>query len=274
MTHPVVIGACTLYLGDCLEILPTLGKLDAVVTDPPYVFGLGSLSAGKATGFGDIMNQSVFVREIITKSRAAMKSDSCIWMFFNWRGLPVLMKGASDAGAAIDSLLVWDKQWIGPGGSVGLRPSYELCALLPFGDFALPNRGLPDIWRHQWSSIKPNGHPAEKPESLLCQLVKETPGEVICDPFMGSGTTGVACIKLGRRFVGVEIESRYFDIACKRIEDTYRQGDMFRPAQAKPQQQELTWSGLTPEKAGRNSRESCDLAVAELRAEHVAKGGK
>lgn len=223
-----VIGDATLYLGDCLEILPTLPKVDAVITDPPYVFGLGSLSAGKSTGFGDIMNQSVFMEKLVNVCRSAMIADGAMWVFMNWRGLPVLMKGVSAAQASIDSLLVWDKQWIGPGGNVGLRPSYELCALIAFGDFALPNRGLPDIWRHQWSSQKPNGHPAEKPESLLIELVKETPGKIIADPFMGSGTTGVACANLGRKFIGVEIESKYFDIACERITNAYRQERLFQ----------------------------------------------
>jgi site-specific DNA-methyltransferase (adenine-specific) len=221
-----VIGNATLYLGDCLEILPTLEKVDAVITDPPYVFGLGSLSAGKTTGFGDVMNQFVFMREIVQQARAACKKDAALWMFMNWRGLPVLMRGVADAGEKIESLLIWDKCWIGPGGNVGLRPSYEVCAFIPFGDFAIPNRGLPDIWRHPWSSQKPNGHPAEKPESLLIELVKETPGDII-DPFMGSGTTGAACINQGRKFTGIEIEPNYFQIACERIENAQRQQRMF-----------------------------------------------
>jgi site-specific DNA-methyltransferase (adenine-specific) len=219
-----VIGPCTLYLGDCLDILPTLGGVDAIITDPPYVFGLGSTSQGKATGFGDIMNQSVFITEILKKCRSALLDDSCIRMFFNWRGIPILSKGVIDFGANIESLLIWDKEWIGPGGQVGLRPTYEVCALIPFGNFALPNRGLPDIWRSRWSSTKPNGHPAEKPENLINRLIKETPGKVICDPFMGSGTSGVAAVNQGRRFIGIEIEPRWFDLSCERINRAVSQG--------------------------------------------------
>ena len=230
------IGDATLYLGDCLEIMPTLGKVDAVIADPPYVFALGSTSGGKATGFGDIMNQSLFFAEIVRKFRDVLLPDSCAWIFINWRGLPVLTKGVYDAGASINSLLIWDKEWIGSGGSVGLRPSYEMVALIPFNKFALPNRGLPDIWRHQWSSTKPNGHPAEKPESLLLELAKETPGKIILDPFMGSGTTGVACRNLGKRFIGIEIELKWFDVACKRIDQAQRQGQLFTPKQPKVEQ--------------------------------------
>ena len=149
------------------------------------------------------------------------------------------MKGVADAGASIESLLVWDKEWIGPGGPIGLRPSYELVALIPFKKFALPNRGLPDIWRHQWSSTKPNGHPAEKPESLLRELVRETPGRSVLDPFMGSGTTGVACRNLGRKFVGIEIEPKWFDIACKRIDQAQRQRQLFQPEKPKVNQDNL-----------------------------------
>ena len=163
------------------------------------------------------MNQAVFFAHVFRTFRACMVKDGAIWCFINWRGLPVLMKGATDAGCVIDSLLVWDKCWIGPGGSRGLRPSYELCALIPFGNFALPNRGLADIWRHQWSSTKPSGHPAEKPISLLFELVKQSPGPTILDPFMGSGTTLVAAKQLGRKAIGIEIEEKYCEIAAKRL---------------------------------------------------------
>jgi DNA modification methylase len=86
------------------------------------------------------------------------------------------------------------------------------------------------------------------------------PCGTILDPFMGSGTTGVACVKLGRKFIGIEIEPRYFDIACRRIEDAYRQGDMFRePVREKPQQQAMDYDGAD------DARRSTELAWAEMR---------
>ncbi len=217
-----------LHLGDCLEIMQTLEdeSVDAVITDPPYMFGAASTSGGsgnaKISKFGDLLNQSYFYREIINVCERVVVPDGCIWMFSNWRGFPVMMKAVVEADQSIASVLVWDKCWIGPGGMVGLRPSYELVILIPFGTFALPNRGLPDIWRHKWASKKPH-HPAEKPLSLLKQMVSETPGDTILDPFMGSGTTGVACVQTGRNFIGIEIEPKYYEIAEKRIAEAQLQ---------------------------------------------------
>lgn len=224
----VEIGNCTLYLGDCIEVMQDIPEksINSVITDPPYVFGLASVSGGgnpKISKWGDLLNHSYFYREVFGQCQRLISPDGCFWTFINWRGLPVIMKAAVEADLSIASLLVWDKCWIGPGGWVGLRPSYELVTLIPFGKFAIPNRGLPDIWRHKWSSRKPHGHPSEKPESLLIELVKETPAETFLDPFMGSGTTGAACAQAGRRFIGVEIEPKYFEIAVKRIKDAYEQ---------------------------------------------------
>ena len=84
-------------------------------------------------------------------------------------------------------------------------------------------------------------HPCPKPESFMRWMVGKAslPDETVLDPFMGSGTTGVACMNLGRRFIGIEIEPKYFDIACERIERAYAQGKLFQPEPAKPEQQEI-----------------------------------
>ena len=237
-----VIGDCTLYLGDCLEIMPELGKVDAVVMDPPYNFSTAS-SGNKLQFWADAVNASYWFSEVLRQCAARLNGRGFIWQFLNWKTFIPVQKACWEAGMKFESLLVWDKQWIGPGGSVGLRPSYEMIALMACGDIALPNRGLPDIWRHQWSSARPNGHPAEKPDGLLCQIVKETPADTILDPFMGSGTTGVACAKLGRRFIGIELDESYFDIACRRVEEAYRQPDMFVERPPKAHQESLSFDG-------------------------------
>ena len=153
--------------GDCLEVMRGIpdGVVDLVVTDPPYMFGALSYSGPankKISGWGDLLNQSYFYREILNEVSRLLKRDAAIWMFSNWRGMPVMFKGVAESRNYIESMLVWDKQWIGPGGPVGLRPSYELVLLIPRGKWVLPNRGLPDIWRHKWAAFMPN-HPAEKP---------------------------------------------------------------------------------------------------------------
>jgi DNA modification methylase len=134
-------------------------------------------------------------------------------------------KASCDARWPIESLLVWDKKWIGPGGHKGLRPSYELVALFAGDSFAIPNRGVPDIQAFKWSSIKPNGHPAEKPVALMDFLIRNSTdaGDLVFDPFTGSGTTGEAAILAGRRFVGFEHDEKWFDVACRRLEAALKQ---------------------------------------------------
>ena len=206
----------TIYHGDCLEVLPSLAGVDLVLTDPPYNLSLAS--AGKMTGWGDLMNGAFFYAHLLKEfERLTANRQGAAWVFNSWRGLPVLMKAAFEADWPIVSLLVWDKEWIGPGGQRGLRPSYELVALFCQSTFAITNRGLPDIWRCPFSSHKPNGHPAEKPVALVSRTVQESGGDSVLDPFMGSGTTLVAAQALGKQCVGIEIEPRYCEIAVTRL---------------------------------------------------------
>lgn len=232
-----IIGDCRLLLGDALEILPTLGPVDAVVTDPPYNFSTAS-SGGKHNLWGDAVNSAFWFSAVFRSYVKAIGPgrDGLVWQFLNWKTFIPLQKAVWDAGLKFDSLLVWDKEWIGPGGSVGLRPSYELVALIAVGDARLPNRGLPDIWRCQWASQRPTGHPAEKPIALMDRIINETPGETVVDPFMGSGTTAAACALRRRKFVGVEIDDGFFDIACRRVEEAYRQPSLFKEPAPKPVQ--------------------------------------
>jgi site-specific DNA-methyltransferase (adenine-specific) len=233
------IGGQRLILGDCLEVMPMLGRFDAVVTDPPYNFSTAS-AGHKHNLWADAVNSAFWFSEMLTQCKTRLQGRGCIWQFLNWKTFIPAQKACWSAGMKFDSLLVWDKEWIGPGGSVGLRPSYELVALMGVGDFALPNRGLPDIWRHKWSSQRESGHPAEKPISLLAEIIRETPGELILDPFMGSGTTLVACQRMGRMGTGIELDPEYFAIACKRVDEATRQADLFvAPPPAPPTQEAL-----------------------------------
>jgi len=211
----------TIYHGDALEIMPTLrgDTLDLVVTDPPYI--IGAVSAGnmgtKAGGWGDMMNSSRWFRDWYVMARRLLKQDGALWSFCNWRSLPVVMKAAFDAGWALSSVLVWHKDWIGPGGPIGLRPAYELVALLAQPGFAIPDRGTPDVWTHQWSSFKPSGHPAEKPVELLARMISVSGGaELILDPFMGSGSTLVAAKGAGTSAIGIEADEKWCEIAAQR----------------------------------------------------------
>jgi DNA modification methylase len=215
-----IIRNCTLYLGDCLQILPTLGTVDAVVTDPPFNMST-SQNGTKHEFFADMINSSYWFAEVLKNMSSLLPEHGTIWQFMNWKTLPAIMKAASNIDHKIQSVLVWNKKLCGPEMR-GLRPTYELVSLLFTGAAKLKNRSLSDIWTEPWKSSKPY-HPAEKPVALIERIITETTGDTILDPFMGSGTTGVACVRLDRRFIGIEINEKYFEIACNRIKDAYNQ---------------------------------------------------
>lgn len=217
----------TLHHGDCLDVLPMLkpASVDVVVTDPPYGINTKSDGSGKLNPWADMTNAALWYREWIGAARRVLKPTGCLWSFLNWRSLVTFQKAACDLGWPIESLLVWHKDWIGPGGQKGLRPSYELVALWAMPDFSISDRGIPDIKTAPWSSMKPNGHPAEKPEPLVRWLIdiSSRPGATVLDPFMGSGTAGEACVNSDRRFIGVEVDQQWYAIAERRIGEASQQ---------------------------------------------------
>ncbi|MDR1398097.1 MAG: site-specific DNA-methyltransferase [Desulfarculales bacterium] len=215
----VEIGEATLYHGDCRDILPLLGRADTVIADPPYMINAKSAGTGKLNPWADMCNNSVFIQTWLLHCRHKLIPGGALWSFLNWRNLVSFQKAACDMRMPIESLLVWDKECIGTGGIKGLRPTYELVAFWAVNDYAIDNRGLPDIYRAKWPSFKPNGHPAEKPVDLIKWLISISgnEGEIILDPFMGSGTVGVAALEMGRRYIGIEMDQAWFVSACQRI---------------------------------------------------------
>ena len=212
-----------LFLGDCLDLLPSVvGSVDLVIADPPYTFGLASTHAEqKAGAWADLMNNATWYAAWLRLVKERIDSrQGAAWVFNSWRSFPVLARAATLTGWPVESVLIWDKQWIGRGGQRGLRPSYEMVALMCHADFQLPNRGLPDIWPCQWSSRKPSGHPAEKPLALVSRLIAESVsgvGRTVLDPFAGSGTTLLAAKNAGFLAIGIEAEERYCELAANRL---------------------------------------------------------
>jgi site-specific DNA-methyltransferase (adenine-specific)/modification methylase len=213
------IGDATLYLGDCREILPTLGKVDAVVTDPPY--GLGdwnnrgtNASRPFDSDFTQSWDRAPNARDI---ELLCQKSSYQIFWGANYY-LDCLPRRSKQ-------MLVWNK---------GIRGMH-------FNDCEI-------AWCSQWREacrmfdLSPSGiekeHQTQKPIALMLWCLRQLPADadIICDPFMGSGTTGVAALKLGRRFIGIEIEPTYFDIACRRIEEAWRQPRLFEEPKAPAEQ--------------------------------------
>jgi len=211
------IGDATLYCGDCLEILPTLGPPDAMITDPPY--GINHSSAYGASWMNTKIqgDESIALRDKVIDGFC--NSAGCfvapIAYFGTWKTGPV--KDIPHRGA-----LIWNK---GPAFGMGdlsfpWKQSWEIIYCVgPGWESNYREEGV--ISGHlcvSWES-KGRTHPHQKPVSLIEYLINRLPNkEIIIDPFMGSGTTGVACINLGRKFIGIEIEPKYFDIACERIQ--------------------------------------------------------
>ena len=251
MQDPVIIGDATLYLGDCLEILPTLGKVDAVVTDPPYEavmqkkWGVLTRNAPSshvrhaAIGFDAI-------DEIRPKTALAIKAACTGWavIFCMAEGVRAWRDEIEKSGAKYKRAMVWIKpdampQFNGQGPSVGHE--MMVAAWYGAGHSKWNGGGRPGTFTFCKNSPGGSIHPTQKPLPLISELVQlfSQGHSLVCDPFMGSGTTGVVCMNLGRKFIGIEIEPKYFDIACKRIEEAQRQGKLFDKPKPKPEQQSL-----------------------------------
>jgi len=220
----VQIGEATLYLGDCMDILPTLDKVDAVITDPPYGINMNSkkvASRGKLAApknYGDFDWDKAPPPDALIE---LIRSKGQYQAFFggNYFTLPPTL-----------CWLVWDK----------------LNGDTDFADCELAWTNWPKAVRRlawRWHGMIRQGneeryHPTQKPLEVMKWVIKLCPkADTIFDPFMGSGTTGVAAVQMGRKFIGIEREPKYFDIACKRIEQAVAQGQLFAPEPMKQVQE-------------------------------------
>jgi len=203
------IGTATLYLGDCLEILPTLPKVDAVVTDPPY--GIG---ADKTKAHSSIRDNIIWPKQ---KWDLARPSNDAFTLILKAAESQIIWGGNyfADLLPASGAWLAWIKPEAEKGFSLA---DMELCWTNL--SFACRCKTL--------NRRDGNEHPTQKPVALMEWCMGFVPkAQTILDPFMGSGTTGVACANLGRKFIGIEIEERYFDIACERITHAHAQLRLF-----------------------------------------------
>lgn len=230
MFREEIIGECRLILGDCMDILPTLGRVDAVVTDPPYQEKThkGSL---EAIDFAPLKSHD------IAKNLLGISSGWVI-AFCEFEQLGKYQDAAGDEYIRGG---VWDKITAMPQ-ITGDRPAQwgeAICFMHRKGKKRWNGGGKAAHYRVGHEGDKQ--HPTQKPVRLLSEIIRDftQPDDLILDPFMGSGTTGVACAKMGRKFIGIELDPKYFDIACKRIEEAYRQGDFFHDAPKKIIQESL-----------------------------------
>ena len=239
-----IIGNATLYLGDCRDILPTLGKVDIVVTSPPYNLvkegsggsstTLKSIEARLQDWYEDELPEDEYQeqqKEIIRLCRAVCNGS----IFYNHK-----VRYAWSRRNAVYHPMDWLREfplwceiiWDRCGATGNNTPRYAIQdeRIYQIGrPVAFDKLGLTTIWRFPPDQSSETGHvcafPLELPRRAIASA--STPQSTVLDPFMGSGTTGVAAVQMGRKFIGIEREPKYFDIACKRIEDAQRQGDMF-----------------------------------------------
>lgn len=223
----------TLYLGDCLEVLPTLQGIDALVSDPPY--GISFVHGAGGDGIGGGKYASKFNGVAIHGDDRPFDPVPLLSV------APVtVLFGANhfaDKLPAASKWLIWDKR------KGFTRNDFADC------EIAWTNqKGVARLLSHYWNGMMrdsekgvPRVHPTQKPIAVMEWVLQETtqPGQLVLDPYMGSAATGIAAVKLGRRFTGIEIDPGYFDIACRRIVAALREPDMFITS-PEPQPEQMT----------------------------------
>ena len=231
------IGSATLYCGDCRTVLPLLTeKADIIITDPPYSSG-GLMRSDRMASSGskyttkewhpfsgDNRDQRAFtlwcsdwLAELLTHAAPS----AMLFSFIDWRNLPCMTDAVQVGGWVWRGIIPWDKvRNLRPNRGY-FRAQCEYILWATHGTVAGDGYGY-----GFFSMPAPCGaekhHPTEKPVELIAELLKVYQGRRVLDPFMGSGTTGVAAVKAGREFVGIEMDEHWFDIACRRIEDAVK----------------------------------------------------
>jgi site-specific DNA-methyltransferase (adenine-specific) len=243
-----VIGDATLYLGDCREILTGLA-VDHVISDPPYEDELHKAMGRITRTDGQAMVQDLGF-DGINASRAdiarlcASASSGWVILFTLAEGVRAWRDDLQAVQAKWDTTCFWVKpdaspRFNGQGPARGAECFVTCWAGTGYRRWnAGGKRG---VYTHCVNTGRQGEHPTEKPVPLMMEIVGDftRPAEVICDPFMGSGTTGVACAKMGRSFVGIEQNERWFDLACRRITEAYKQPRLFSEPVSKPKQEAM-----------------------------------
>jgi site-specific DNA-methyltransferase (adenine-specific) len=226
VSQRVEIGDAVLYLSDCMDILPTLPKVDAVITDPPY------LMSAKGGGMGAQRQYLADIHEHIDAGFDVLMLET----FKNWFvfcGKPQLLDliNQAEKQGLRWQLLTWNKTNPTPLSNNNYLPDTEYMV------HAFESHHYESKTRFVVGQVERSGfdHPTVKPQYVMQKAIKSAShqGDTVLDCFMGTGSTGVAAIQLGRKFIGIEREPKYFDIACQRIEQAVAQGQLFAPEPVK-----------------------------------------
>jgi len=235
MTSPVIIGAATLYLGDCREILPTLGLIDAVVTDPPYGIGeAGGKAKTRTSGLtSKSKNAQIYRRDYGNDGWDDRPLDAATMALVRAAGRWAIIFGGNYYELPATSCwLVWDK--------LNGDTDFADCELA-WTNLPIAVRRIRFLWNGCMRRERDiaREHTTQKPVEVMRWCIGHLPPDAatILDPMMGSGTTGIAAISSGRKFIGIEREPKYFAIACRRIDEIARQGSLALEWPAEPKQQ-------------------------------------
>ena len=220
-----------LWQGDCLELMKNIpdGSVDLVLTDPPYLCDYSRhdsksrFSKKIANDENNSANEGMIERYLQECFRI-MKHNTAIYCFCNYKKIDFFKQQIEKAGFNLKNIIIWDKQRNGMGDlSTTFGYSYEFIIFASKGQPKIRGKRISDVW--QFARVKPKEqtHQNQKPIDLLKQAIEKSSdeGEVVFDGFMGSGSTGVACVNTNRHFIGIELDEGYFNIAKKRIEEAY-----------------------------------------------------
>ena len=237
MTHrEEIIGDCRLILGDSLAILPTLA-VDHVIGDPPYEDELHKAMGRIQRNDGremvhDLGFDGVNAGRAAIASASVQASSGWVILFTLAEGVRAWRDDLQASGAKWDTTCFWIKpdaspRFNGQGPARGAECFVTCWAGTGYRKWN--GGGKRGVYTHCVNTGRQGEHPTEKPVPLMMDLTADftQPGQTVCDPFMGSGTTGVACVALGRSFVGIEQNERWFDLSCRRIEAAYKQPRLF-----------------------------------------------
>lgn len=261
MTNPirkeVTIGNCRLILGDARDVIADLPGIDLVITDPPYSSGARTDSEKQVRGAmlrsmedadwfsHDAMTTwgfNWFIRSVFSDLRQRLPEGAHVYIFIDWRQTPNVYGMVEACGYRVNHCLVWDKGHFGMGAY--WRNQHENIVFASNGMPAgMLDRGMGSVITCPNVSPTTRVHPTEKPVDLLVTLIDAVPGAKVFDPFMGSGSAGVAAVRAGRSFVGVEINPTHFETACNRIREETAKPRFFAPRSPEPVQQPLFGEG-------------------------------
>lgn len=214
--------------GDCLELMKGIpdDSVDLIVTDPPYLINyFTNYRKDKTHDFCSTIandNNPELIRECLLECYRVLKPDSAAYVFCSAKTLDIFKGFAVEAGFSVKNTIVWVKNnWSAGDLRAQYGQQYEPLLLLNKGRAFIRGKRLTDVWFFDRVAGKVQVHQNQKPVDLIAQCLEKhsDTGAIVLDPFMGSGTTGVACVNTGRKFIGMELDAGYFEIAKKRIAD-------------------------------------------------------